>query len=94
MHECPHCKQESISTLQKIIAVTPLQATCMVCRQKSYIHIIYGLIALTVWIVMTWLLIGLAYLMQMSFLLLGSAPAMVIAVDRYLINAPLRRVNS
>lgn len=94
MHECPHCNQEGISTLQKIAAVTPLLATCEVCQKKSYIHILYGLITLTVWIVMTWLLIGLAYMMQMSFLLLGSAPAMVIAVDRFLINAPLRRVLS
>ncbi|MAM69910.1 MAG: hypothetical protein CMP91_02025 [Gammaproteobacteria bacterium] len=92
MHECPHCKRESISSLQKILAISPIQATCTVCQQKSYIHIIYGLVALTVWIVMTWMLIGLAYWFQMSFLLFGTLPALVIAIDRYLIQAPLLKV--
>ena len=91
MHECPHCKQESISTLQKLFAISPLQANCVACHQYSYIHITYALVALTVWIVMTWVLIGLAYLFQMSFLLLGTIPAMVIAVDRHLISAPLSK---
>lgn len=92
MHECPHCKQESISSLQKIIAVSPIHATCTYCKRKSYIHILYGLIALTAWIIMTWMLIGLAYWFQMSFLLFGSVPAMIIAIDRYLVQAPLFKV--
>lgn len=92
MHECPHCYQESISSLQKVIAVSPLQATCGICNRKSYIHILYGLVALTVWIVMTWMLIGLAYFFQMSFLLFGSVPSLIIAIDRYLIQAPLFKV--
>jgi hypothetical protein len=78
MHECPHCHQESISTLQKLLAISPLQLSCKACQQHSYIHNVYALVALTVWI--------------MSFLLFGSIPAMVIAVDRYLIKAPLSKV--
>ncbi len=89
MHECPHCNRESISSMQKVLAVSPILATCKVCHRKSYIHILYGLIAMTVWIVMTWVLIGLAYFFQMSFLLFGSAPSLIIAIDRYLIQAPL-----
>jgi hypothetical protein len=89
MHECPHCNQESISSMQKVLAVSPIMATCKVCRRKSYIHILYGLIALTVWIIMTWALIGLAYFFQMSFLLFGSVPSLIIAIERYLIQAPL-----
>lgn len=92
MHECPHCHQESISTLQKLLAISPLQLSCKACQQHSYIHNVYALEALTVWIVMTWLLIALAYWFQMSFLLFGSIPAMVIAVDRYLVKAPLSKV--
>jgi hypothetical protein len=91
MHECPHCHQESISTLQKLLAISPLQLSCKACLQHSYIHNVYALVALTVWIIMTWLLIALAYWFQMSFLLFGSVPAMVIVVDRYLINAPLTK---
>jgi len=37
-------------------------------------------------------LIGLAYWFQMSFLLFGAIPAMVIAIDRYLVRAPLSKV--
>jgi hypothetical protein len=93
MHECPHCHQESISTLQKLLAISPLQVSCKACNQSSHINVVYALVALTVWIIMTWLLIALAYWFQMSFLLLGSFPAMVIAVDRYLIRAPLTKVH-
>jgi len=92
MHECPHCHQESISTLQKLLAISPMRVCCFACQQYSHIHNTYALVALTVWIVMTWLLIALAYWFQMSLLLLGSIPAMVIAVDRYLIKAPLSKV--
>lgn len=91
MHECPHCKQESISTLQKLLAISPLHVSCQACHQNSYVHITYALVALTVWIIMTWILIGLAYWFQMSFLLFGSAPAMVIAVERHLVGAPLSK---
>lgn len=91
MHECPHCNQESISTLQKLSAISPLQISCKACKHNSYVHNTYALVALTVWIIMTWILIGLAYWFQMSFLLFGTIPAMVIAVDRHLINAPLSK---
>ncbi len=94
MHECPHCHQESISTLQKLLAISPLQVSCNSCKQSSHINTVYALVALTAWIIMTWLLIALAYWFQMSFLLLGSIPAMVIAVDRYLIRAPLTKVQT
>lgn len=92
MHECPHCHQESISNLQKLLAISPMRARCKACQQYSYIYNTYALIALTVWIIMTWVLIALAYWFQMSFLLFGSIPAMVIAVDRYLLRAPLSKV--
>ena len=92
MHECPHCNQESISALQKLLAISPLQVSCNACHQYSHVHITYALIALTVWILMTWVLIALTYWFQMSFLLFGSIPAMIIAVDRYLVRAPLSKV--
>ena len=94
MHECPHCKQASISTLQKLLAIAPLQVNCPACHQYSYVHVTYALVALTVWIIMTWVLIALSYWFQMSFLLFGAIPAMVIAVDRYLIRAPLSKVQA
>ncbi|MGA1740930.1 MAG: hypothetical protein ACO4AC_01995 [Pseudohongiellaceae bacterium] len=92
MHTCPHCNQESISTRQKLLGIAPLLVSCNNCHQDSYIHIVYALVALTVWIIMTWMLIGLAYWFRMSFLLFGSIPAMVIAVDYCLVKAPLSKV--
>ena len=91
MHECPHCNQASISTLQKLLAISPLRVRCSACHQLSYVHITYALVALTVWIIMTWMLIGLSYWFQMSFLLLGTIPALIIAVDRHLLRAPLSK---
>jgi len=91
MHKCPHCNQESISTLQKLLAIAPLQVSCNACHQYSYVRVTYALLTLTVWIVLTWILIGLAYWFQMSFLLFGTIPAMVIAVNRHLISAPLSK---
>lgn len=94
MHECPHCKQASISTFKKLLAIAPLQVSCSDCRQYSYVHSTYALVALTVWIIMTWVLIALSYRFQMSFLLFGTVPAMIIAVDRHLIRAPLSKAQA
>lgn len=92
MHKCPHCAQETISTFQKLLAISPLHVSCDGCHQKSHIHIMQALTAITFWIIMTWVLIGLAYWFQMSFLLFGSIPVLLIAVDRYLLKPPLLKV--
>jgi len=93
MHECPHCHEYSISHIDKITAVYPLTATCSLCHKKSSLLIIYPLSALTLWIVITWVFIGLALYFNMSFLVLGTIPAMMLAVDRYMLQAPLRPVS-
>ena len=92
MHKCPHCQQESITSLQKICSVSFAPARCAECHQLSYVHAIYGLFAMTTWIVITWVFIGLSYMSNSSFFLLGTIPAMILAVNKYLLDAPLRGV--
>ncbi|MDT8399149.1 MAG: hypothetical protein RQ899_11090 [Pseudomonadales bacterium] len=65
-------------------------ARCSFCEQKSSIHVVYGLLAMTTWIVITWVFIGLSYMSRSSFFLLGTLPALVLAVNKYLLQAPLR----
>lgn len=89
MHECPHCRKESISSWQKVLSVTFLPAKCSQCRGESHIHVMYGLVALTSWIVLTWICIGLAYMTRQSIFLLGSIPALYFAVYKYLLRAPM-----
>ena len=92
MQKCPHCQQHGISNLQKLISVSFAPATCSLCKQQSYTHIIYGLYALTTWIAITWVFIGLSYMSRSSFFLLGTIPAMVLAVNKYLLQSPLRAI--
>lgn len=92
MQECPHCHQEGITNLQKALSVYFGPAECALCHGRSYVHVIYGLAAMTTWIVLTWVFIGLSYMSRSSFFLLGTIPAMILAVNKYLLEAPLRAV--
>lgn len=64
-------------------------AICPACNKQSVVPIVYGLMMLTAWMVLTWVFIGLAILAGMSFFLLGTIPAFIVCLDRYLLNAPL-----
>jgi len=44
---------------------------------------------LTAWIILTWVFIGLTLMTSMSFFLLGTIPAFIVCVDRYILKAPL-----
>ena len=89
LHECPHCHEKQITSYQKIFSVAFSPAICPVCNEESIVPIVHGLITLTVWIILTWVFIGLAIMAGMSFFLLGTIPAFVFCVDRYLLLAPL-----
>jgi hypothetical protein len=64
-------------------------AICPVCHKPSNVHIVHGLITLTVWMLLTWLFIGLSIMAGMSFFLLGTIPAFIVCVQKYLLAAPL-----
>lgn len=89
LHECPHCHEKQISSYQKMFSVSFSPVVCPVCKKESHVHIVQGLMMLTAWIILTWVFIGLAIMAGMSFFLLGTIPAFIVCVDRYLLKAPL-----
>lgn len=89
LHECPHCHEKLITSYQKLFSVSFSPATCPRCGKESIVPIVHGLITLTAWIILTWVFIGLAILVGMSFFLLGTIPAFIFCVNRYLLTAPL-----
>jgi hypothetical protein len=89
MHKCPHCQQDGVSHLQKILSIFFGPAICSACHKPSYVHILYAMLALGTWIILTWVFIGLSYMAHTSFFLLGTIPAMVLAINKFLIQAPL-----
>jgi hypothetical protein len=52
--------------------------------------VIHGLLALITWIMLTWVFIGVALFLQKSFYLIGTIPALVFAVDKCMLTAPMR----
>lgn len=88
MQKCPHCQQDGISNLSKALSLYFRPAICSFCQGRSYVHAVYGLFAMSVWIVLTWLFIGLSYMSRSSFFLLGTIPALVLAINRFLLEAP------
>ena len=94
MHECPHCHQPGITHWQKLISVSFAPASCSHCHKHSYVHVIHGLMALTFWIVLTWVFIGIAYMSRSSFFLIGTFPTMYLAINKFMLGAPLQAVHS
>lgn len=64
MYECPHCREQSISTWQKLNAGRLFPAKCKICHGRSYIPLNY----LTVWMIVWTTLLGVAWF---PFLYLG-----------------------
>ena len=89
LHQCPHCQQDNISSYQKLFSVAFSPAVCPTCNKESVVPIINGLMSLTAWIILTWVFIGLAIMAGMSFFLLGTIPAFIVCVDKYILNTPL-----
>ena len=93
MHACPHCHQPGIGTLQKLASLFLIPAACSQCRKRSFLHHLHGVRAMVVWVLLTWVFIGVAMFQHMSIYLIGTFPALVFAVDRYMLKAPLESVD-
>ena len=89
MHSCPYCRQPGISSLQKLNSVFLVPAACANCGKRSFLHYVHGIHAMVAWVLLTWVFIGLAMFQHLSIYLIGTVPALVFAVDRYLLKAPL-----
>ena len=92
MQLCPHCKQPGIRTLQKLCSVSFAPVRCQLCKGQSYLHIVHGLYALITWVLLTWVFIGVALYQHMSIYLIGTFPALLLAIDICMVRAPMEYV--
>jgi hypothetical protein len=93
LHACPHCHQPGVSSSQKLNSLFFAPAECQLCRKRSYLHYVHGLRAMIAWVVLSWLFIGIALYQNLWIYLLGTIPALLFAVDKFLLSAPLQRLN-
>ncbi len=89
MYLCPHCKKPGITTLQKLISVSYTPAVCSVCQRRSYLHINTAIRALITWVILTWIFIGIALYEQMAIYMIGTIPALLLAIDKHMLRAQL-----
>ena len=90
MHVCPHCQQPGIGSTMKmstLILARPL--SCPLCSKLSFVPLRYGVFALFTWVLLSWLFIMTALYLRNVFYLLGSVPAAIFAVDKWILKAPL-----
>ncbi len=90
MHACPHCTQPGINSMQKLNSYFFAPAKCCLCRKYSYLHYKHGVRAMIAWVLLTWVFIGVALFQQMSIYLIGTVPALLLAVDKYMLRASLQ----
>lgn len=92
MQLCPHCNERTISNWKKLWSVTVTPVQCSACKQFSYLHAGHALKGLTFWIGVSWVFIGLALYAKATFLLLGSFPALYLAINYFMLQAPMRAI--
>lgn len=92
LHACPHCHQSGVSSSQKLNSLFFAPAVCQLCGKRSSLYYPNGLRAMIAWVLLSWLFIGIALYQGVWLYMLGSVPALFFAVDKYLLNAPLLRV--
>jgi hypothetical protein len=89
LHECPHCLQPGVSSSQKLSSLFLAPATCRLCRKRSGLHYVHGLRAMIAWVLLSWLFIGVTLYQGLWIYLLGTIPAMLFAIDKFLLGARL-----
>lgn len=90
MYPCPHCQHSGISTLAKLGSAYFAPATCQQCGKQSLIPGAAGHKALILWILLTWVFIGVAMLQQMPIYMIGTIPAFILAIDKCMLAVPLQ----
>jgi hypothetical protein len=93
LHVCPHCLQPGVSSLQKLNSLFLAPARCARCDKRSSLDFQNGLRAMIAWVVLSWIFIGIAMYERMPLYLLGTIPALLFAVDKFIMSAPLRRID-
>lgn len=90
LHPCPHCRQSGIGSLEKVHSLFLKPASCRLCGRASYLHHAHGLRAMIVWVVFSWVFIGIALYQDVWIYLVGTVPALFLAVDKFILSAPMR----
>ncbi len=89
MHPCPHCQQPTFSTARKVLLLWLGPGLCSACNKPAFIPLRNVAIAVFAWVVLSWLLIATTFYMRNVLFLLGSIPAAMLAIDLWLVRAPL-----
>jgi hypothetical protein len=76
-----------MTKLSSLVLVRPVQ--CPGCQGLSYVPLRYGVFALFTWVVLSWLFIATALFFRNVLYLLGTIPAAIFAVDKWMLKAPL-----
>jgi len=90
LHACPHCHQPGVSSVAKVHSLFMKPAECRVCHRFCYLHYTHGLRAMIVWVIFSWMFIGIALYQNLWIYLIGTIPALLLAVDKFILTAPLR----
>jgi len=90
MYNCPFCNQLGITALQKLHSVFFNPAICKLCHRPSYLHLKHAIQALFTWAMLTWVFIGVALYEGMTVYLIGTVPALFLAIDKHMLTAPLQ----
>ena len=93
LHVCPHCHQPGVSSTEKIHSLFLRPARCQLCHKISYLHYTHGLRAMIVWVLFSWVFIGVALYQNVWIFLIGTIPALFLAVDKFILSAPLRAID-
>ena len=89
LHPCPHCRQPSFTDLQKLTSLWLQPRPCKLCHKAAYLPVRSVVEALIIWTALTWIFIGTALYMRNIMFMLGTIPAAVFAVDKWIRKAPL-----
>jgi hypothetical protein len=93
MHICPHCSKPGVTSAQKLGSLFLAPAVCVLCQRRSALPYVHGIRAMVFWVIVTWVFIGIAIFERMSIYLVGTIPALLIAVDKYMLSAPLHVID-
>lgn len=77
--------------LATVLLVRPLQ--CPNCQALSYVPLRYAVFALFTWVILSWLFIMTALHFRHVLYLIGTVPAAIFAVDKFLLRAPLVKLD-
>ena len=78
--------------MHKLRSVSYTPAVCTLCDGQSYLQVNTAIRALITWSILTWIFIGVALYEQMAIYMIGTIPALLLAVDKHMLRAQLHRL--